>query len=214
MYEKTARKPNNLREVEIQDATVRQDTWDFGTVRPSDRQAIIDRRNKSYDWSSDDEEPTGVYESSQSQSTNEKDPFATIRDMRGIDTNLLQAQLAESFSDGLGSKLSFDSVSDRSSDTIFSKREERKDSRARQSTGPSSLSSGEDQLGQGSSYHRAIVPVLNDLRTRAEGFPVALKSIDQLQRCLLEVEHETTGLIDTFVVALVKKGMDLKYHRL
>lgn len=52
-------------------------------------------------------------------------------------------------------------------------------------------------------YRQVIAPSLEALRRQAKGYPVALKSISKLEACLLEVEEETTGLVDTFVVTMM-----------
>lgn len=211
-------------------ATATQETWDFGTVRPVDRQAIIDRRNKSYDYSSDDtEEPTGPYLSSPTRPSENVDPFATVKDMRKLDLNLkVPNQYAIRHDDGPNPSTSpllpayesstydrYDTASDHIDGTMFTKSGTKFQSgESANTTDPSSVASREEMLGPGSSYHQTVMPVINEMRRRAEGYPVALKSIDQLHRCLLEIEADTNGLIDTFVVSLVKRGVQENYHKL
>lgn len=192
----------------------------------------------SYEYSepSDDEAPISAHpDSSSDNDFDENDPYATMKetrhhnDRRQLDSTSLyrtsgtvtDKRAAYQNGDHAPATIGYsDSTLGYDADTIFTKPEARTvqdgistSHQKTQSTEPSSVASSYT-MNPGGTYHRAILPVLNDLRQRALGYPIALRSIDQLQRCLLEVEADTNGLVDTFVTSLVRRGVELQYHKI
>lgn len=199
-------------------ATTRQDTWDFGTIRPQDRQAIIDRRNSSYDYSDsddqddDEEEGTGQYGTICSYSQP-----GTVRDLRKIDPNVAKRPTGSrpdtkhDEGDNSGTErfrpLTVDLPEWKNS---LGTAQSRQVSRVvGEVTGPTrSAVAGQPENGtpgiqQSATFKQVILPSLAQLRAQAFGYPVALRSLDKLERCLAEIEGETTGIVDTFIVTIM-----------
>ncbi|CCG83509.1 Putative uncharacterized protein [Taphrina deformans PYCC 5710] len=209
LYQKSAEKDSANETGHEQDnqtyATARQDTWDFGTVRPQDRQAIIDRRNSSYAYSESDED----YEANSDYGPGPSSP-GTIRNIHRVDINALPAEAGsreiqkpvqakqyghkfEVYHDE-NNALDSESAQCRNAGTI----------RQIESLAvPSQYGSKKPSRVLSPTFDQVILPSLAQLRSQAVGYPMALKSIDKLERCLNEVEEETNGIVDTFIVTLL-----------
>lgn len=213
--------------------TARQDSWDFGTVSAQDGQAIIDKRNRSYSYSesSEDEAPMSDTEGANYGGSHDisVDPYATVKEVRKIDLNAnltVQPKKNQAIRNpdresrvAVGSSSMPKHVSGHLSghDDYIPGREAA--SWTLRNTGPtrnlpnsngnlpsevSSPAVCDDRTAQSQLFANLLLPVMAQLRAQATGYPIALKSIDKLQACLTEVENETNGLVETFIMNLVQ----------
>lgn len=213
--------------------TARQDTWDFGTLGVQTKRAIAERRNISYSYSEvsdeDDREAGSAYAQRDRRGSGE-DLYATIKESRKVHLNVSSPVGAQDraiqYTDIESSRydttpsnpglflesegLHAGNTPNRSNDIFTLRTKARKDDAGRVRDLPHravpSSAVRRDLPEHSQIISRLLMPVMAQLRHQAIGYPAAIKSIDKLQDCLFEVEDETNGLVDTFIMNLIQKS--------
>lgn len=179
--------------------------WDFGTIKAIDAQNIIDRRNSSYAYSDSSDESDGgaetgtsrlvdhdIYQTIKQDNSGKSYPGTTHPSWREGQQGDWNNDYSQSFTVRSNHESHLGITTSKAA--IYRDQSTTKGNVKVEVSQPESLV-----------LHNAIVPVLEQLRSQAAGYPVALKSIEKLRRCLFEVETETSGLVDTFVMYLERE---------
>lgn len=206
--------------------TSREDRWDFGTVGPRNRHTIADLRELSYGHSSYDE-PSSNHERPGRRDEWQQDPHATIKEVRKPSAKAKLTIGAQDHEDHTERYFSMhDTISTipnnsgddanhfedtfGRADMVFTLRDKGTISRSEacrrtSHNGPAAVPA---RIWNDRSpiISQVLLPAMAQLRAQATGYPVALRSIDKLQDCLFEVENETNGLVDTFILNLVQNS--------
>ncbi|ORY87624.1 kinase-like domain-containing protein [Protomyces lactucae-debilis] len=232
------------------DATVRLETWDFGTVQGSATQRkIIERRNLSYDYSSSEDENTApplakrqTDDAFEYPSDRPADPYATVRELKPTEA---ASPLAVRSPNDPGKAPQVKSAGGKKPLTalpavdvalpdegIFSQRAK---SIGRPTLLVPSLLSGTTTLTNTSAvsttyrrgaprtnqappieseaYTTLVAPVLLEMRARAADYPVALKSLQELEDCMRQCDGDTNGLMDTLILGVLGEACKTGYDR-
>lgn len=217
-------------------ATANSDMWDFGTVKSKDKQAHIGKGSMSYvysDSSDDGEESNGackpgtaqhnIHTPINSKSTSLNNHVDTACKAAGMLGSQMHGAQSARQALGLGGSalLSHDTHNEysdmtiRTGDSLFTNRRDHLvEDKSSTTIGSTQHASDVHShiIQQNDTFQNILLPVMADLRSQAVGYPVALKSIEKLQKCLLEAEIETSGLVDTFVAKIMARSSQMHYQ--